>query len=613
MTHIFSSILLPCCLLLLLNVVDNVHAGFIPAVEGQTKSSKTRKTAVTTSLIRQNYRQRQEQEQQQQHNDFHHHHHRPVLLLLKNWKKSQTLLQSTTGSVGDTNSDDITSVDESIANDDAMKIVNLLVDSMPYTDDNDFQSNNDMSEQQQHRKLSNQRQGGLRVRLKDKRLKDKQRRQQRRQQQKGDRNKRRRYNPLWPDGVSKENIDTLVEDILEDPSINIKLIPDVIESQIYKSTIILTLNLIYRLIGWIHGKRLLGHEFVISRTKLPVYSERMERVRQRAKIQMKDNLDEELLEDVARQLLSNRAINQVLIPEPLERAIYVSCLKIVFRILNLLVSSFRITLCGHDITLTLDKAINRTRLLKVARQAAAVSATSATVDKELRETVKLSPSITTIDRQILRDLARSTAAEKVYNTNNEKNVNDKGDTRRKSTTDTSQSTDKETNDIESTFWQSSSSSSDADDDEDDENPTLYMRIKEEFLVQLYTVLYALIVGILDDMLANTELVLMSNRIRFDIIPQQQQQQIDDDNDGSILQEDDNEMKEKNKGRWKRFVFSPLRQMKKVPKRIITRLEKNEESTANYDDDDDDDNDNVSSKLFTFVAGIILGLAVRTIL
>ena len=42
--------------------------------------------------------------------------------------------------------------------------------------------------------------------------------------------------------------------------------------------------------------------------------------------------------------------------------------------------------------------------------------------------------------------------------------------------------------------------------------------QEEFVVQVNTALYWLILGIVDDLLANTELVLMTDRIHFDIIP-----------------------------------------------------------------------------------------------
>lgn len=254
-------------------------------------------------------------------------------------------------------------------------------------------------------------------------------------------------NPMWPIGVSKEDIDILVEDILSDVSINLPPLPDVLERQVYLSTILLTLNGVYRLVGKVHGQRLWKHTFVLSRERC---SDLAAENRQASLLDMKTDVDEELLEQVAGQLLKNNAINQPLVPDFIERQLYVNCLKIIFRILNMLAASFRINLCGHDLKLTLEKAEqpNGDSLKKIAFDAVS--------------------SPTPIDRDVLQNLARAKVFSKTAGTNST-------------------------------------------------GGAIWKRGQQEFAVQINTVLYSLILGILDDLLANTELELMTDRITVDIV------------------------------------------------------------------------------------------------
>lgn len=254
-------------------------------------------------------------------------------------------------------------------------------------------------------------------------------------------------NPMWPIGVSKDDIDILVKDILSDVSINLPPLPDVLERQVYMSTILLTLNAVYRVVGDVHGKRLWGHTFVLSRERCDDLAAKN---RQRSLLDMKTDVDEELLEEVAGQLLRNTAINQPLVPDFIERQLYVNCLKIIFRILNMLAASFRINLCGHDLKLTLERAQqpNVESLKKIAVEAVS--------------------SPTPIDRDVLQKLARGKVFSKTAGTNST-------------------------------------------------GGAIWKRGQQEFAVQINTVLYSMILGILDDLLANTELELMTDRISVDIV------------------------------------------------------------------------------------------------
>jgi len=75
-------------------------------------------------------------------------------------------------------------------------------------------------------------------------------------------------NPLWPGGISEEDVELLVKEIIKDPTLNIHTIPDSLETQIYRSTVKIVLNAIYRSLSKLHGKPLPGgHELKLGRMK----------------------------------------------------------------------------------------------------------------------------------------------------------------------------------------------------------------------------------------------------------------------------------------------------------------------------------------------------------
>ena len=149
--------------------------------------------------------------------------------------------------------------------------------------------------------------------------------------------------------------------------------------------------------------------------------------------------------------MANKAINQRLLPDAIERQIYVNCLKIVFRLLDLLTTTFRLTVCGHDLHLEMEPST------RYAIQEAALA--------------RASSSLTEIDMQVMTEIARKAGV------------------------------DMEETDRERWFWQ-----------------RFFDPCNNQFVASLHASLYGLILGVLDDLLANTELELLSDRIRFDIVP-----------------------------------------------------------------------------------------------
>jgi hypothetical protein len=255
-------------------------------------------------------------------------------------------------------------------------------------------------------------------------------------------------NPVWPSGISKEDVDIFVDGIMKDPSMNISGIPDYIEKMIYTSTVRLTLNMVYSNLAQIHGCDLFAHQFQLRRYDEPnsaaMQEEHLNQMRGTA------GIDEKILEEVADRLLANKAVNNILIPDFIERQLYLNCLKLVFRVLDTIAASFRITVCGHDIRLHFEPssntAVDRGALMKAAAS-----------------------SLTKVDIEAVKAFARQAGVDDV--------ADDAGFVRR-----------------------------------------IFDPTRKEFIAQLHASLYALILGILDDLLANTELELLSDRIRVDIVP-----------------------------------------------------------------------------------------------
>jgi hypothetical protein len=157
-------------------------------------------------------------------------------------------------------------------------------------------------------------------------------------------------NPLLS-GVSERDIQAFVVQVLADPNINVKGIPDVLEAELYRMTVRLVLNMIYSSIGAMHGAEFLaGHRIELKRRRETVD----EAATSRLFLKENSGIDEAILEQVADRLLQNSAINYTLVPDYVERQIYGNCLKLVFRLLDTLANTFCINICGHELRIYFD-------------------------------------------------------------------------------------------------------------------------------------------------------------------------------------------------------------------------------------------------------------------
>ena len=158
-----------------------------------------------------------------------------------------------------------------------------------------------------------------------------------------------------PDKVSEDAIHLLVQQVLKDPNINIRMLPDNIERKLYETTVRLTLNAIYKIFQDLDGKPVLGHyqlqlqQYPQSVGKTKAFQEAASSISSSS-----NHVNYKLLEQVADRLLQNPIINQPLIPDVLERQIYINSLKVAFRVLDILQSSLRIRICGHWLGISLS-------------------------------------------------------------------------------------------------------------------------------------------------------------------------------------------------------------------------------------------------------------------
>ena len=337
--------------------------------------------------------------------------------------------------------------------------------------------------------------------------------------------------PRWYSGVNEAQVDALVEECLSDPSINILAIPDVLEGQVYKITISLVLGLIYHLLGQLHGINILAHELRLSRT--PNKDPHHQQQHKAQLLHMKSALDLSVLERIADRLLENSAVNQPLIPDFIERQLYINCLIIIFRLLDLISTSLTIRLCGHDFRLTMQPSKHNNKEYSSSsdsdndehdRLAAFAQAAESAVnlmeedDEGFRRTRNIAfrrgPAMATpINTELLRKIAERDHG--------------LGDLNRSTT-----------------------SEEDSEEKQDNNNNTQsgWGWGQVQFEIQLQTTIFSLVLGIVDDLLENTQVELLSELVRFDIVaaPESTNEQNINHDDGESSEGDKEDSNDNNR-------------------------------------------------------------------
>lgn len=261
-------------------------------------------------------------------------------------------------------------------------------------------------------------------------------------------------------GVNREDVDALVRVIMKDPSVNMTMLPDPLEAQLYKSTILLTLNAIYSLLGLLDGVHILSHELTLSIERDDPTSQQQQdpplNVIQPFFDGTIQGVNDDVLRTVAQRLLMNPAVNSPWIPDALEEQIYTSCLQVVFRVIQIVLATFKIEICGHDLTLQLASSPER---LESAILAAATSSGNGEYHHR----------ITPIDLELLQSMAKRSGVD-------------------------------DTTHPDSSLWK-----------------RLFTR--SDFVQQLHISLYGLILGILDDLFSgHLRVQVLSDDVVFDLVP-----------------------------------------------------------------------------------------------
>mmetsp|Transcript_16131 Transcript_16131/g.29163 ORF Transcript_16131/g.29163 Transcript_16131/m.29163 type:complete len:314 (+) Transcript_16131:395-1336(+) len=143
-------------------------------------------------------------------------------------------------------------------------------------------------------------------------------------------------------------VNTYVNQILDDPQINIKSVPDSMERIIYTSTVRLTLNTVYEVASWLHGTEVLGHRLVLGRPS----TESSDVPKDEIKISDTHQINVNVLEAMAEDLLENKNTNQRWLPDIIEKEIYLNCIRIIFTIIDSIADSVAFHMCGHQLSIS---------------------------------------------------------------------------------------------------------------------------------------------------------------------------------------------------------------------------------------------------------------------
>jgi hypothetical protein len=139
-----------------------------------------------------------------------------------------------------------------------------------------------------------------------------------------------------------------------------------------------------------------------------------------------------VLEQVADRLLADPTTRSKLVPDAVERQIYINCLNVSFCVLQLLANSFRIHVCGHDLQLTLEPSMFK------------------------KSALAISSSLSQIDTELMQDFAQQAGVQEITTTAN------------------------------MGWWDQ-------------------LWVHKEFTAHLHASLFGMILGIVDDILANTQI------------------------------------------------------------------------------------------------------------
>ncbi|KAF4654631.1 kelch-like [Perkinsus chesapeaki] len=144
----------------------------------------------------------------------------------------------------------------------------------------------------------------------------------------------------------REQLGVIVDSMLSDEFVNNPLIPDAVERSLYLNTVILIFRIIEDLSHSLHVT-FMGHRLEWKLTPLDIAQVRC----QKAPAHIK--LNEEVIDRLVKELLSDSSINVFWIPDIIESAIYRNVLRLMLRVVEELLGRVELDLLGTAFSLKL--------------------------------------------------------------------------------------------------------------------------------------------------------------------------------------------------------------------------------------------------------------------
>ena len=168
-------------------------------------------------------------------------------------------------------------------------------------------------------------------------------------------------------GVRKEDVAALVAVITSDDNMRLPMIPDPVAKIIYTSAIKLSFNVFYKSLANLDGLDIVTSSSNSSNMRelrldrltrggsqggnSTISDQQTQKARQQQWKSFQSTMDPKPLEALADSLLQNEAVNLTVVPDAVEKQVYVNSLKIIFWIIHLISSTVKITFCGHALSL----------------------------------------------------------------------------------------------------------------------------------------------------------------------------------------------------------------------------------------------------------------------
>lgn len=139
-------------------------------------------------------------------------------------------------------------------------------------------------------------------------------------------------------------IENSVNELLKNPELNIKELPDFIEKRLYKVTIQLTLDAIFNSICLVDGTELFGHHITLE--SQPIENFILPKPLK--------PFDRKPLHIFVSKLLSDTRVNVEWLPDSIEHRLYFNCLVLIFTVLQSFLETTKIDLLGHRIAINMS-------------------------------------------------------------------------------------------------------------------------------------------------------------------------------------------------------------------------------------------------------------------